>query len=71
MLASKYADLGATPVRRSPRRLVDPSRFEQLVIEAYRPGPDGQTLSVDEARTRISGALQQLLDAPPTPARAP
>lgn len=57
MLASKYPTLAIAPVRRSPRLLLDRTRFEQIIREAYAPNLDGSLPSTPEAQGRISSAM--------------
>lgn len=69
MLKSKYPTLSVTPVKRPLQVALDRAEFERIIVEAYRPGPDGKYLSEAEADAKVGALLREFvarsLSAPP------
>lgn len=58
MLKSKYPSLTVTPVKRPLQVALDRKEFEQLIVEAYAPGPDGKSPTSEDARAKVSALLK-------------
>jgi hypothetical protein len=61
MLKSKYPTLSVTPVKRPLQVALDRAEFERIIVEAYRPGPDGKYPSEAEADAKVSALLRDFV----------
>lgn len=61
MLKSKYPLLSVTPVKRPLQVALDRAEFERLIIEAYKPGPDGKYLSEAEADAKVGVLVREFV----------
>ena len=59
MLKSKYPTLSVTPVKRPLQVALDRKEFERIIVEAYRPGPDGKPPSAAD----VEGKVDKLVKA--------
>jgi uncharacterized protein YbaA (DUF1428 family) len=53
MLKSKYPTLSIAPVKRPLQVALDRKAFEQIIVEAYRPGPDGKYPAAVDVEAKV------------------